>query len=59
MGDLGMQVSIRSFVHLSVNIYHGHLVSETPLTVFFTNLFETLQMFSFGVRMCMWFGYNC
>ena len=29
----------------SVNIYHGCLVSATPLT-FFTDLFETLQMFS-------------
>ena len=53
MGDLGVQVSVHLFVRLSVrpsvrpsvNIYHGCLVSATPLTVF-TDLFETLQMFS-------------
>ena len=39
MGDLGVQVSIRLFVRPSVcpsiNIYHGCLVSATPLTVFY------------------------
>ena len=32
MGDLGVQVSVRLFVRPSVNIYHGCLVSATPLS---------------------------
>ena len=43
MGHLGVQVSVRLFIRLSVrpsvcpsvNIYHGCLVSATPLTVFY------------------------
>ena len=50
MGDLSMQVSARS----SVSIYPGCLVSETPLTVL-----KLCWCFLHGVRMCMWFGYNC
>ena len=34
MGDLGVKVSVCLFVRPSVNIYHGCLVSATPLTVF-------------------------
>ena len=67
MGDLGMQVSIRLFVrpsvlpsvHPSINIYHGCLVSATPLTVFYWSFLKLCRCFLHGVRMCMWFGYNC
>ena len=59
MGDLGVQVSVRLFVRLSVcpsvNIYHGCLVSATPLT----GVLKLCRCFLHGVRMCMWFGYNC
>ena len=50
MGDLGVQVFVRSSVHSSsvrpsVNIYPWCLVSATPLTVC-TDQFETLHVFS-------------
>ena len=52
MGDLGMQV-----VRSSVNIYHGCLVSATPLTVFYWSFWNFADVFF--MRLCMWFGYNC
>ena len=48
MGDLGVQVSVpfvRPSVCPSVNIYHGCLVSATPLTVFYWP-FWNFEMFS-------------
>ena len=54
MGDLGVQVSVRS----SINIYHGCLVSKTPLTVFLPIFLKLRRCFLHGVRMCMWFGYT-
>ena len=66
MGDIGVQVSVRSSirlsVHPSVNIYPGCLVSATPLTVLyrsFWNFWPFWMCFRHGMRMCMWFGYNC
>ena len=29
------------------------------LLQFYTDCFETLHVFPYGMRMCMWFGYNC
>ena len=46
-------------VCLSVNIYHGCLVSTTPLTVFLLIFLKLCRCLLHGVRMCMWFGYNC
>ena len=49
MGDLGVQVSVRLFVHLSVcpsvNIYHGCLVSTTPLTVVYWSFWNLADVF--------------
>ena len=60
MSDLGMQVSIRlsarPFVHPTFTM--GVLWAQLLLQ-FFTDRFETWQMILHGVRMCMWFGYNC
>ena len=65
MGDLGVQVSVRLFVHLSVrpsvrlsvrpsvNIYHGCLVSATPLTVFYWSFWNFADAF-FMVWGCAW-----
>ena len=51
--------SVCSSVRPSVNIYHGRLVSATPLTVFLLIFLKLCRCFLHGVRMCMWFGYNC
>ena len=63
MGNLGVQVSVRSFirpsVRPSVNIYPGCLVSTTPLTVLDRSFLKFCICFHHGMRMCMWFGYNC
>ena len=53
MGDIGVQVSIRLFVRLSVhpsvrlsvNIYHGRLMSVTPLTVFYQSFWNFADVF--------------
>ena len=55
MGDLGVQVSVRP----SVNIIPGCLVSATPLTVLYRSFLKLCMYFHHGIRMCMWFGYNC
>ena len=67
MGDLGVQVSVRSSicssvhpsVRPSINIYPGCLVSATPLTVLYRSFLKLCICFRHGMRMCMWFGYNC
>ena len=56
MGDLGVQV-LRPSVHPSTFTL-GVLWAQLLLQ-FCTNLFETLHVFRHGMRMCMWFGYNC
>ena len=63
MGDLGMQVSDRSFVHLyvrssicpAVNIYHGYPVSATvtPPTVLYRSFWNFADLFF------MVWGYAC
>ena len=45
MGDLGVQVYVRLFVRPSVNIYHGCLVSATPLTVFYWSFWNFADVF--------------
>ena len=49
MGDLGVQVSVCLFVRPSVcpsvNIYHGCLVSVTPLTVFYWSFWNFADVF--------------
>ena len=34
-------------------------MSATPLTAFLLNFLKLCRCFLHGVRMCMWFGYNC
>ena len=49
MGDLGVQVSVRlsvgSSICLFLNIYHGCLVSATPLTVFYRSFWNFADVF--------------
>ena len=45
MGDLGVQVSVRSSVRPSVNIYPGCLVSATPLTVLYRSFWNFACVF--------------
>ena len=68
MGDLGVQVSVRLFVRLSVRpsvclSVRQHLpwVScERNSSYSFLLIFLKLwRCFLHGLRMCMWFGYNC
>ena len=64
MGDLGVQVSVRLFVRPSVRLsvrQHLPWVScERNSSYSFLLIFLKLcRCFLHGVRMCMWFGYNC
>ena len=53
-------MSVRLSVCLSVHQHlHGCLVSATPPSVFLLIFLKLCRCFLHGVRMCMWFGYNC
>ena len=55
-GDLGMQVSILSSIHQHLP---WCLASTTPHTVLYRSFIIFSLSFLHGMRMCMWFGYNC
>ena len=56
VGDLGMQVSVR----LSVRQHLPCVSCERNSSYSFLPIFLKLCIcFLHGVRMCMWFGYNC
>ena len=64
MGDLGMQVSVRpcvrSSVRSSIRQYLPWVSCERNSSYSFVLIFLKLCMcFRHGMRMCMWFGYNC
>ena len=64
MGDLGMQVSvclsIRPSICLSVRQHLPWVSCERNSSYSFLLIFLKLcRCFLHGVRMCMWFGYNC
>ena len=68
MGDLGVQVSVRLFVRpsvhpsvcLSVRQHLPWVSCERNSSYSFLLIFLKLcRCFLHGVRMCMWFGYNC
>ena len=64
MGDLGVQVSVRLFVRpcvrLSVRQHFQWVSSERNYSYSYLLIFLKLcRCFLHGVRMCMWFGYNC
>ena len=60
MGDLGMQVSVRSSVRSSIRQHLPWVSCERNSSYSFVPIFWKLCMcFRHGMRMCMWFGYNC
>ena len=63
MGDLGMQFSVHSSVRPSVHpstFTLGKTSCERNSSYSFVPIFLKLCMcFHHGMRMCMWFGYNC
>ena len=64
MGDLGVQVSVCLFVRpsvcLSVRQHLPWVSCECNSSYSFLLIFLKLcRCFLHGVRMCMWFGYNC
>ena len=55
-----MQVSVRLFVRLSVRQHLPWVSCERNSSYSFLLIFLKLRIcFLHGVRMCMWFGYNC
>ena len=64
MGDLGVQVSVRLFVRPSIRLsVRQHLpwvsCERNSSYVFVLIFLKLCRCFLHGVRMCMWFGYNC
>ena len=60
MGDLGVQVSVRLSVHSSVRQHLPWVSCERNSSYSFVPIFLKLcRCFHHGMRMCMWFGYNC
>ena len=60
MGDLGVQVSVRSSVRSSTHQHLPWVSCERNSSYSFVLIFLKLCMcFRHGMRMCMWFGYNC
>ena len=60
MGDLGMQVSVHLFVRPSVRQHLLWVSCERNSSYSFLPIFLKLcRCFLHGVRMCIWFGYNC
>ena len=60
MGDLSVQVSVRLFVRPSVRQHLPWVSCERNSSYSFLLIFLKLcRCFLHGVRMCMWFGYNC
>ena len=60
MGDLGVQVSVRSSVRLSIRQHLPWVSCERNSSYSFVPIFLKLCMcFHHGMRMCMWFGYYC
>ena len=47
--------------HFSPSMYGQRvpLVSASPLTVLYQSLWNFASVFFHGMRICMWFGYNC
>ena len=60
MSDLGVQVSVRSSVRSSIRQHLPWVSCERNSSYSFVPIFLKLCMcFRHGIRMCMWFGYNC
>ena len=60
MGDLGVQVSVRLSISSSVRQHLPWVSCERNSSYSFLPIFLKLcRCFLHGVRMCMWFGYNC
>ena len=60
MGDLGVQVFIRLSVRLSVHQHLPWASFEHNSSYSFVPIFLKLcRCFHHGMRICMWFGYNC
>ena len=60
MGELGVQVSIRLSVRPSIRQHLPWVSCERNSSNSFVPIFLKLCMcFHHGMRMCMWFGYNC
>ena len=60
MGDLGVQVSVRSSVRSSIRQHLPWVSCERNPSYSFVPIFLKLcTCFRHGMRMCMWFGYNC
>ena len=60
MGDLGVQVSVHLSVRSSIHQHLPWVSCERNSSYSFVPIFLKLCMcFRHGMRMCMWFGYNC
>ena len=60
MGDLGVQVSVRSSVRPSIRQHLPWVSCERNSSYSFVPIYLKLcRCFRHGMRMCMWFGYSC
>ena len=60
MGDLGVQVSIRLSICSSFHQHLPRVSCEGNSSYSFVPLIlKRCMCFLHGMKMCMWFGYNC